>query len=213
MDNIERFKEGKQCWMQPLVYLLRTCEINQIDVTEITERRHSFTKAIKEKLTEQYKEKWRKEIEAKREGKLRFYQELKKNFQYEKYLDNIPRVDRKAITRLRLSCHTLPIERMRYQKIEKDERKCPFCSEEVGDEWHYLTKCSNRNIYEVRSEFVAKVKSIQPQLTNFNLINLMKYCVSMQDVVIQTETAYFVKELLCTYSDAVEEEEGKCTLM
>ena len=213
MDNLKRFKEGKQCWIQPVVYLLKTCGINQIDVTEIISKGNSFTKHIKEKLTEQYKEKWKKEMEEKKEGKLKFYQELKKNFKCEEYLDTISRADRKAITRLRLSCHTLPIERMRYQTIDRQERKCPFCRREIGDEWHYLTKCNNSDISNVRNEFVAKVKSIQPQLNNFSTTDLMTYCVSMQDTLIQTETAHFVKELLTSYADAVEEEEGKCNIM
>ena len=131
-----------------------------------------------------------------KEGKLKFYQELKKNFKCEEYLDTILRADRKAITRLRLSCHTLPIERMRCQTIDRQERKCPFCRRETGDEWHYLTKCNNNDISNVRNEFVAKVKSIQPQLNNFSTTDLMTYCVSMQDTLIQTDC----NPHFCSYS-------------
>ena len=213
MDNLERFHEGKQCWIHPLIYLLKTCGINQIDVIEIISKSISFTKHIKEKLIEQYKESWKKEMEEGKEGKLQFYHELKRNFKCEEYLDTISRADRKAITRLRLSCHTLPIERMRYQMVDRQERKCPFCRSEIGDEWHYLTKCNNKDIKNVRSEFVARVKSIQPQLINFNISDLMKYCVSMQDTSVQVETAHFANELLSSYADAVEEDEGKCSIM
>ena len=97
--------------------------------------------------------------------------------------------------------------------VDRQERKCPFCRSEIGDEWHYLTKCNNKDIKNVRSEFVARVKSIQRQLINFNISDLMKYCVSMQDTSVQVETAHFVNELLSSYADAVEEDEGKCSIM
>ena len=214
-DNLKRFREGKPCWIQPLIYLLRTCEIEEIDVSKVCENRHLFIRQIKEKLSNHYKTNWKESIERK-DGKLRFYQEMKKNFQFENYLDKISRADRKQITRLRLSCHNLPIETMRYQKTEtrKEERKCNLCSGgEVGDEWHYLTSCKHIEISDVRGVFEAKVKSLQPQLRNFNLKSLMKYCITMHDTLVQGETALFVKELLQTYGDATEKEEGKCSLM
>ena len=143
-----------------------------------------------------------------------FYYDLKKNFQFEKYLDNVARCDRKAITKLRLSCHALPIEQMRYQKVDKAERKCSICSvEEVGDEWHYLSKCQNENISTTRLAFVDKITTINLQLKDFNPDDLMKYCMTMNDTLIQTESALFVKNMLNAYSEAKLEEEGTCSLM
>jgi hypothetical protein len=93
---------------------------------------------------------------------------------------------------------------MRYQEIERTERKCSLCTEEeVGDEWHYLTQCKNNEISDLRCDFVKKIKCIQTQLNDFNLVNLMKY--TMHDTVTQTQTAYFVKALLKTYSAAKDE--------
>ena len=96
---------------------------------------------------------WQNDSLKNKEGKLKFYMELKKNFTFEKYLDTLPRDKRKGITKLRISAHSLPIERMRYQKTDRSERLCPICQTgEVGDEWHYLHKCPNEEVMMVRKD-------------------------------------------------------------
>ena len=153
--------------------------------------------------------------ETQTEGKLRFYYELKRHFTFEKYLDLIPRKERKAITRLRISSHTLPIEVLRYQGVtDEGDRKCDICKTmEIGDEWHYLLKCRNHNISNTRESFMQDIKTIQPQLRQFNMPELVKYCLIMQDTQIQQRTALFVKGLLDTYSKEKEQKEGTCSIM
>ena len=71
-------------------------------------------------------------------------------------------------------------ETLRYQKpkIERAERVCKLCSsDEVGDEWHYLVKCGNQNISNIRKNFMEQIVKIQPQLRDFKTHTLMHYCV------------------------------------
>ena len=169
---------------------------------------------MKEKLSGLYKESWSKEFEDKKNGKLNFYYEVKRNFKFEGYLDNVKRLDRKEVTKFRLSCHNLPVEVMRYGDVDRAQRKCNICkTNEVGDEWHYLNKCTNTAIDDTREQFIQKVKGIQPQLQNFERKDIMNYALTMQDQSIQTETALFVSKLLQLYAECKEEEEGTCSLM
>ena len=48
-----------------------------------------------------------------------------------------------ALSRFRLSNHSLLIETGRYSrpKIERDDRKCFICKDEIEDELHFVTKC------------------------------------------------------------------------
>ena len=46
-----------------------------------------------------------------------------------------------AISRFRLSNHTLMIEKGRHLKLHKDERKCYFCKDKIENEEHFLIKC------------------------------------------------------------------------
>ena len=103
MDCIERFKAGKNSWIRPIVYLLRI-QGTEIDIPKICENRNAFARRWENNLKKGYREHWEKENLTNREGKLRFYCELKKNFIFERYLDNIPRDLRKGITKLRIIC-------------------------------------------------------------------------------------------------------------
>ena len=149
MDNIDRCKMGKPSWLQTVIHILNICGLQQIDVMDISRNQHAFTRNLKERLKELYEEKW--EIESKKkDGKLSFYYEVKGNFQFEGYLDNIQRRDRKEITKFRLASHKLPVEALRYGEISREDRKCTICSmNKVGDEWHYLTECTNEMMMEI----------------------------------------------------------------
>ena len=197
------------------MFILKVCGIQQIDIKEICEKENMFHKEIRKKLTEKYHENWKMEAEKMKDGKMAFYTNVKKNFKFETYLDNIPREERRAMTKLRLSCHTLPIEKMRYQKIQRAERKCTLCKEnEVGDEWHYLMRCGNQSISDTRKQFIKRVINIQPQLEKFVIRDLMiYYALSMQDTLIQSVAAEFVKEMLQIYSDILDKDEGTCSIM
>jgi hypothetical protein len=76
-------------------------------------------------------------------NKLRSYNILKQHFQIEPYLQSVDSADhRRAITRLRLSSHTLNIETMRGTIHDPNLRKCHMCSlDEKEDEEHFLLRC------------------------------------------------------------------------
>ena len=69
---------------------------------------------------------------------------LKRNVCLERYLFQVPNIKhKKALSRLRLSNHPLQIEKGRYMRppIERSERKCFICVDEVEDEIHFLIRC------------------------------------------------------------------------
>ena len=70
-------------------------------------------------------------------NKLSLYSELKNGVRFESYLDLIKNVKtRVAVTKMRISCHLLPIESERYKEIPRVERLCPLCNRfESGDDF------------------------------------------------------------------------------
>ena len=105
-----------------------------------------------------------------------FFYKYKKNYNFEKYLDQIPKHIRLYVTRLRTSSHNLPVEVMRYTKPKtiRENRKCKICNlDKVGDEAHYLLDCSNTSLVEIRTVFLAKIRSNFAQLENFNKENII----------------------------------------
>ena len=63
---------------------------------------------------------------------------------FEKYLMEIKNIShRKAVSRFRLSNHSLMIEKGRHSRprTERSERKCFVCKNEIEDETHFLITC------------------------------------------------------------------------
>ena len=95
-----------------------------------------------------------KSIYEDKDSKLWVYSWVKKQFEYEKYLDS-KTLNKHELTRFRLSIHWLPIERLRYNKpkIERNKRLCSFCNAAVGNEFHVLMICTNPQVLEIRERF------------------------------------------------------------
>ena len=77
-------------------------------------------------------------------SKAESYLKYKNDIRLEKYLLMIKNVThRKALTRFRLSCHPLMIEKGRHRNppLERSERKCPFCEPDIEDELHFIVAC------------------------------------------------------------------------
>ena len=76
------------------------------------------------------------------QSKLRTYSLIKSDIGLEKYLSEVKNItDRTNMTKLRLSNHSLLIEKGRHLKIEKNLRFCPFCPRSIEDELHFVISC------------------------------------------------------------------------
>ena len=75
--------------------------------------------------------------------KLEMYSSIKKVNRFEEYLNVLHNVElRKSYTRFRISVHDLPIERLRYTGIAREQRTCNLCGRNIGDEKHYFMYCT-----------------------------------------------------------------------
>ena len=92
------------------------------------------------RLKDQYQQEALEEVRS--SSKLRFYSKLKSNGGMEKYLTEISNVKhRTALTRIRMSSHSLNIEEGRYTSTLRENRICSLCRKDVEDETHFLIKC------------------------------------------------------------------------
>ena len=75
-------------------------------------------------------------------SKLRTYNLLKAEPGYEMYLSEIQNINQRiALTKFRLSNHCLKIETGRHERIDKNNRFCPFCPNLIENEKHALLEC------------------------------------------------------------------------
>ena len=81
------------------------------------------------------------------------------------------------MAKLRLSDHKFPIEKLRYENKKREERLCEICNlNDIGNETHYMIWCQNNEIMNKRKQFINKIVKIVPELSKFNEMNLIKYC-------------------------------------
>ena len=86
---------------------------------------------------------------------------------YEKYLDQITCLKmRTALTKFRISNHTLMIEKGRHSKpkVPKELRFCHFCPNSVEDEKHFLLVCPTYKY--IRSDLYSEAKKVFSKITN-----------------------------------------------
>ena len=91
-----------------------------------------------------------------------------------------------------MSNHSLLIEKGRHLKLERSERKCPFCKIEIEDEQHFLTKCPAYTAERTHLEKVAN-----SSCKNFSALNENQkfiYLMSNDDYVVIKSLAKFIFE-------------------
>ena len=108
---------------------------------------NDFTNASKKDITrschDNYDRYWLNEIRS-NSPKATTYVTFKSSINTEKYLISLKNKKQKnTLSRFRLSNHELLIEKGRHMrpKLERTDRRCFFCQDEVEDELHFITKC------------------------------------------------------------------------
>ena len=160
---------------------------------------------FKRNLFKEYQEYWSKSLtkdkfDSSVGNKLSLYSEVKN--ENESYIDLIKNVKtRVAVTKMRISCHLLPIESGRYKKIPRVERLCLLCNRsEIGDEFHYLLKCTHSSLSHIRGTFLEILYSINSNFTNTSCKALFLYIMSMCDQNILNLSASHIENILNCYA-------------
>ena len=113
--------------------------------------------------------------EINRDGsKLRTYAKIKQEQGLENYLSNIKNVERRiTVSKIRLSNHDLMIEKGRHQKLEINQRNCPFCPGNLlEDEFHFLLTC--KTFSRLRNELFLRVKHFVPRFEHLPMEQQLK---------------------------------------
>ena len=96
------------------------------------------------------------------------YRVFKSVFQFEPYLINLSSFQARCLLKFRVSCHKLPIQKLRYENILRENRNCTLCNlNEIGDEFHYLFLCQFPLFKENRSKFLPKYYQHHPNTLKF----------------------------------------------
>ena len=154
------------------------------DITLPLESLNNLGKHVKNSLYKYFTDFWKGQIQQSK--KLKTLAQVKNNFVFEEYLHEINNVNiRQAVTKMRSSAHRLPVESGRYNKVPHDERKCTLCHKnEIGDEYHYITSCSNKKFVELRYTFMNDIYNVNTSFRLFDTKDFFIYILNIHDKTI-----------------------------
>ena len=129
-------------WISSIKYTLESRGFLSLYLGDYSSKPPFVFKKVFQRLIDIFHQESFESIKGER-SKLRTYAIFKKEAGFETYLAELKNVSiRTNVTRFRLSNHKLMIEVGRHRGLEnRNERLCPFCSDQVEDESHFLLFC------------------------------------------------------------------------
>lgn len=123
---------------------------------------------IKQRIVDIYLQKWYADINN--STRLQTYCVFKHTFESEKYLNVITENKYKvALSRFRISSHSLLIETGRYDGTPREQRICRSCTmNKLEDEYHFLLVCPNYR--ELRSKYFKPYFCHWPTMHKFEIL-------------------------------------------
>ena len=213
--NIHMDNMGKHSWFTTVKHLLQFTKLDEttLDLTNIENKKISnLVKMFNKNLSTQFQVYWLNILNKDRFGhsvsnKLSLYSEIKNEIRFESYLKLIKNVnERVAVTKMRISCHLLPIEAGRYKKVPRYERFCSFCKPSIGNEFHYLMKCKHSSFSLLSSAFLERLYKINSNFINMTDKALFIYILTMHDENVVNLSAQYIDNIQNCYKSMKDDE-------
>ena len=161
-------------------------KIGMLD-TFIIKDRMAHTKAF-QRMSDIFHQSAFSEIK-KETSKLRTYSTMKTQIGYENYLCQIQNIqNRISLTKIRLSNHRLMIETGRHQRVDKNQRFCPFCPTKIEDEFHFLLEC--QVFSTVRIELINNVIRENERFVQLGIYE--KFVALLSNPIVMRYTANYI---------------------
>ena len=149
-------------WVSLVKNLLSELGFYEVWINQGVGNVNAFVSLFKQRICDNYKQDWNARISQ--SPKARFYC-LFSNFGFKSYLNlDTAKNIRIYISKLRLSSHTLEIEKGRYKKpnpVPVNERKCKECNT-LEDEFHFLLEC--KKYQDLRAMYIKRYYWVRPNV-------------------------------------------------
>lgn len=129
----------------------------------------TFHLQFKQRVLDVFKQSWYNDIANSRA--ITLYKYYKLSFDFEHYLNILPKKLRMALSQLRLSSHQLRIETGRYaqNRVDREQRICTLCNKsDIEDEYHFVLVCP---VYShLRQKYIRPFYFKRPSVHKFTLL-------------------------------------------
>ena len=179
-------------WLKSVRSLLDQLGLSYIwfDTYNVNLTVDQFKLLIKQRFHDQFLQYWMSEVYL--NSICISYRIFKVNFGFEDYLIRLSPSLRRNFLNFRCQ-HRLPIQLQRYVDTPREERICLLCDgREVGDEFHYLFKCTYPLLKDSRKNLIPKYFQHHP--------NALKFCTLMNSNSGKlTKLCRFIKTILSLF--------------
>ena len=101
--------------------------------------------------------------------------------------------NRKWITKFRTSNLPLPIETGRWNNIPREDEKCNFCGNGIGNEFHILFLCENEIVLILRNKYIPNYYWMHPSYVK--LVGLLSICNSQLYIKKKKKVSMFIRKI------------------
>ena len=171
-------------WILHIEKILQDVGLNYIWLSNNVHNSDWLCNEVKKRLQCQYLQKWNTEIQT--SSKSINYRIFKTNFVTEFYITHLQPKFYILLARFRTTNNRLPIERGRWENVERAQRICTLCNyNAIGDEFHYLFECEafkeRRKVFLPRF-YLRHVNTLKFQMlmctTNVTLLKRLRRFIS-----------------------------------
>lgn len=139
VHHMDKENQTKSLWIGHVRNLLNSIGFSGFWDSQSIINGNWFPKAAKQKITDTFIHRWYTNIDI--TSQTNIYRIFKTDFKQSVYIGILPLDLCKKMFKFRTRNHRLPVETGRWSGIPHNNRLCSHCSE-IGDEFHYLFKCS-----------------------------------------------------------------------
>lgn len=141
-------------WLNHIKSICNNCGLSGVWLTQNVIDPRGFKLAVERQLKDQWVTQWNEHLTNK--AICSTYRTYKSVFCIEDYLLKLEKGDRIIMTKLRAGNNKLPVITGRHRNINREERICTKCNDNVvGDEYHLLFVCQNEDLVRLRNEYIS----------------------------------------------------------
>ena len=151
-------------WTKKVQSILQEVGRNDIWLNQTQNIPNCITTIVKNTLIDLFKQKWQNSLDQSSKG--RNYSLIKDEPKFEEYLTILPRSKYIPLIKYRTANHFLPVETLRWEGVDINERKCTPCDKlDTADEFHYLLSCNYFD--QQRKQFIKPYYYKRPNIIKF----------------------------------------------
>ena len=180
-------KHLKSAWIENIEHLLCSLGFSGIWYTQSFKSSNWLIKATKQKITDIYIQDWNSTPSI--SSSSNNYRLFKDTFEASSYISTLSTYMCGRFLAFRTRNHRFPVEICQWRGQPLHERKCKFCLDDIGDEYHYLLTC--RKFTEERIRYIKPYFFVHPNTIKYheimNTINpqQLKYLCKFIDTILK----------------------------